>query len=166
MEKYLSDVEKVTIGKFRMARYVMITPNPEEDVNTYMQNWAKNSGLLDYEGYSPRLIGWDFPFVSEEQQKKFGLRGYVSAYIIPEEFEPACQGTEIAYQKAGNYAKIAITDPFADPFKRIPGGYQEIFSYLKDKRMQVSKDPDRTCFEEVYETEGVCYMDVYMPMEE
>ena len=33
--------------------------------------------------YKPKRIDWDFPFVSTEQQSRFGLRGYVAAYIFP-----------------------------------------------------------------------------------
>ncbi|NLL76134.1 MAG: helix-turn-helix transcriptional regulator [Clostridiales bacterium] len=34
------------VKAFRMARYVMVTPNPEDDVNAYTDNWAQQSGLL------------------------------------------------------------------------------------------------------------------------
>lgn len=33
--------------------------------------------------YKPKRIGWDFPFVSTEQQSHFELQGYVAAYIFP-----------------------------------------------------------------------------------
>ena len=41
-------------------------------------------------------IGWDFPFVSLELQNRFGLRGYVAAYVLPEGFETDCSGVEFA----------------------------------------------------------------------
>lgn len=41
-----SDVTVKTVKGFSMARYVMVTPNPENDVNRYMEEWAKQSGLL------------------------------------------------------------------------------------------------------------------------
>ena len=37
---------EITIKKvkaFQMARYVMLTPNPENDVNAYIDNWAHQS---------------------------------------------------------------------------------------------------------------------------
>ena len=37
-------------------------PNPENDVNAYIDNWAHQSGLLKFQPNAMR-IGWDFPFV-------------------------------------------------------------------------------------------------------
>ena len=83
------------IKAFRMARYIMVTPKPEEDVNTYMDNWARRSGLLRFQPDAMR-IGWDFPYVSSELQNRFGLRGYVAAYILPEGFDTSCPGVKFA----------------------------------------------------------------------
>lgn len=41
-----SEVTVKTVKGFRMARYVMITANPEDDANGYMDAWANRSGLL------------------------------------------------------------------------------------------------------------------------
>lgn len=68
MRDVFSEISLTTVEKFKFARYVIISPNPEDDVMGYMERWAKNSGLLHYPGYTPRMIGWDFPFVSEEQK--------------------------------------------------------------------------------------------------
>ena len=38
-----SAVEIKRLPTFKMARYVMVSPNPEDDVNTYMHKWAKKS---------------------------------------------------------------------------------------------------------------------------
>lgn len=67
-----SEITIRTIEGFRMARYVMITPNPEDDVNRYMDEWARRSGLLDRYP-DARRIGWDFPYVSPELQNRFGV---------------------------------------------------------------------------------------------
>ena len=57
-----SEVTIKRLNAFKMARYVMITPNPEDDVNRYMKSWAQMSGLLEADPEA-MLIGWDFPFV-------------------------------------------------------------------------------------------------------
>ena len=67
MNQVYSEISLKTVEKFRLARYVIISPNPETDAMEYMERWAKRSGLLDTPGYTPRRIGWDFPFVSAEQ---------------------------------------------------------------------------------------------------
>lgn len=49
----------------------MITPNPEDDVNKYMDAWAKQSGLLTVHPDAKR-IGWDFSHVPFELQNLYG----------------------------------------------------------------------------------------------
>ena len=115
MNEY-SDVKITKVPGFTKGRYVMISPNPEDDVHAYMESWAQRSGLLSVTDGKPACIGWDFPFVSAEQQNRYGLRGYVSAYILPDGFVPLCPGVEIASQKETEYASITIRNPFERAF--------------------------------------------------
>ena len=64
-----SEIEIRRVLPFTMASYVMVSPNPEDDVNSYMDKWARNSGLLTMYPDAKR-IGWDFPFVSPELHKR------------------------------------------------------------------------------------------------
>lgn len=66
-DEIYSEVTIKKVKAFKMARYVMITPNPEDDVNAYMDKWAQRSGLLKFQPNAMR-IGWDFPFVPFELQ--------------------------------------------------------------------------------------------------
>ena len=128
----------------------------------YLDRWAKNSGLYDFER-NPRQIGWDFPFVSMEQQNRFGLRGYVAGWILPEGFEPKRPGVELYKQDAAHYAKITIQDPFQAAFDRIPKAYQRILQYLGANGFKESHGTEFLgCFEEVYEKDGRTCMDVYI----
>lgn len=157
-----SEITIKSVKGFRMARYVMVTPNPEDDVTAYLDGWAKRSGLLDLQPDAMR-IGWDFPFVSGELQNRFGLRGYVAAYILPEGFETSCPGVEYAEQKDAEYAVITIYDPFAAAFERIPNAYKKILESLQANGFREKHREDiLPCFEHVYEKEGVTCMDVYM----
>lgn len=122
-DKIYSEITIKKVKAFKMARYVMVTPKPEDDVNVYMDNWAQQSGLLTIQPDAMR-IGWDFPYVSSELQNRFGLRGYVAAYILPEGFETSCLGVEFANQQEADYAVITIYDPFAAAFERIPNAYK------------------------------------------
>lgn len=158
----LSPVRIETVERFRMARYVIISPQPENDVNHYMRRWAEQSGLLEIPGYTLKIIGWDFPFVTPEQQNGFGLRGYGAACVIPADFCPRCGGAELTWQDTNEYAVITIIDPFAQAFDRIPSAYKRIFKYLEMKGIKKKQSHDLTCFEHVYERDGVCYMDVYI----
>lgn len=157
-----SEVEIRRVPAFKMARYVMISPNPEADVQEYMKNWGKVSGLLAAEP-GAKLIGWDFPFVSQELQTRFGLHGYVAAYVLPEGFETNCPGVEYAQNKEAEYAVITVTEPMIRPFERIPNGYKLVMEYLQANNFKEKmSDEVIGCFEHEYEKEGVWYMDIYV----
>lgn len=164
MDNTYSEIKIVTVPKMRLARYVMITPNPEHDVITYMDHWAKNSGLLDRTDYQPRRIGWDFPFVSKQQAEQFGLRGYVGAYVIPEDFEPKCCGAEIAYVNEDTYATLRITDPHSDSFGKIPRGFEILLEFINRGEYKTLTWENRIAFEEEFDLDGVHYMDIYVPV--
>ncbi len=163
MENY-SEIIMLTVAKMQVARYVIISPNPEDDVNAYMDRWAENSGLLSHSGYVTRKIGWDFPYVTKEQTEKFGLRGYVCAYVIPEDFSPTCSGAELAVIETGEYATIRVTDPFSNPFEKIPMGYEKLMSHVEGLPDKALIWENRVCFEEVIEIDGITYMDIYVPV--
>lgn len=157
-----SEISIRHVKAFRMARYVMVTPNPEDNVNSYMDNWAWQSGLLKIQPDAMR-IGWDFPYVSPELQNRFGLRGYVAAYILPEGFETDCPGVEYANQKEADYAVITIYNPFIAAFERIPNAYRKLLAFLQANGFcEKPKDDILPCFEYVYEKDGITCMDVYI----
>jgi len=159
---HYSPVSIVTVPAFTLGRYVMISPQPENDVQMYLDRWAQRSGLYRFTP-RPRQIGWDFPFVSMEQQNRFGLRGYVAGWILPDGFEPECPGVEIYKQSDAQYAKITVTDPFLAAFDRIPKGYQRILEYLGANGFKENHGTRFLgCFEEVYEKDGVTCMDIYI----
>ena len=161
-EEYFSEVSVVTVPGFTLGRYVVISPQPEHDVQLYLDDWAERSGLIAQAG-RPRQIGWDFPFVSMEQQNRFGLRGYVAGWILPEGFEPKCPGVEIYTQEATSYARITVHDPFRSAFDRIPKGYQKILAFLGANGFKESHGTAYLgCFEEVYDNDGETYMDIYI----
>ncbi len=161
-DKAYSEIIVKKVKAFKMARYVMLTPNPEDDVNFYMKNWTRRSGLLEFQPDAMR-IGWDFPFAISEMQNRFGLRGYVAAYILPEGFETSCTGVEFASQKEADYAVITIQDPFAAGLGRIPNAYKKIMEFLRTNGFREKPREDiLSCFEHVYEKEGITCMDVYI----
>lgn len=159
---YYSPVSIVTVPAFTLGRYVIISPQPEDDVQMYLDHWAGKSGLYDVQAH-PRQIGWDFPFVSMEQQNRFGLRGYVAGWLLPEGFEPKCPGVEIYRQEQAQYAKITVHDPFRSAFDRIPKGYQRILDFLGANGFKENHGTSFLgCFEEVYEEDGETCMDIYI----
>jgi len=161
-DRIYSEIAIRRVKGFKMAGYVMITPNPEDDVTAYLDNWAIPSGLLDLQPDAMR-IGWDFPYVSLEQQNRFGLRGYAAAYILPEGFETSFPGVEYVDQKDADYAVITVYDPFAAAFERIPNAYKKIMESLQANGFREKpRENVLSCFEHVYEKDGITCMDVYM----
>lgn len=156
-----SDVIIKRIKAFKMARYVMVSPNPEDNVNAYMDDWARKSRLLDVDPDAMR-IGWDFPYVPPELQNRFGLWGYVAAYVLPEGFETDCPGVEYANQKESDYAVVTIRDPFAVS-ERIRNAYKKILEFLQANGFKEKPKEDiLSCFEHVYQKDGATFMDVYI----
>ena len=159
-----SEIKVKKVKAFQMARYVMLTPNPEDDVNAYMENWAHRSGLLEFQPDAMR-IGWDFPFVPPDMHTRFGIHGYVAAYILPEGFDTNCPGVELADQREADYAVITIYNPF-DAVDRIRNGYKKILAFLEANGFcEKPKEDILSCFEYVYEKEGISCMDVYIHMD-
>ena len=145
-----------------MARYVIISPTPEDDVNGYMDRWAARCGLLTEYPNAVR-IGWDYPFVSSEQKNRFHLSGYVAAYVLPEGFETQCPGVEYADQETAQYAVITIREPFRAPYALIPQAYQLILKYLGSNGFrEAAHEHVISCFEHVYQQDGTEHMDVYI----
>ena len=158
-----SPVEICHVPALRTARYVIISPNCEDDVQQYMRIWAEKSGYARLPRQQQKMIGWDFPFISPEQKNRFNLRGYVAACILPEDFQPACPGAEIGCQPAADYARITIREPFIAPFERIPTAYKLIMEHLnKNGFKENHKEDFIPCFEYEYEKEGVSFMDVFI----
>lgn len=155
-------VRIVRVPGFRIAKYIMISLQPKADVFSYMDTWATRSGLLDFPSYTPKRIGWDFPYVSSEQKNRFGLRGYCAAYILPQDFEPACGGPEISTQEEACYAVMTLQEPF-DP----PRAYQQIMEYLSSSGYRKSiKGSALPCFEWTHQRHGVEYMDIFIHCED
>jgi len=159
-EEIYSPVRMERVSGFMMARYLMITPNPEDDVNRYMEEWAEKNGIPKEKR---KMIGWDFPHVTQEQNSRFGLRGYVSAVVLPDGFEMSAPGVEYARQEEADYAIVTVKEPFVAPFERIPKAYARIMEHLQANGFkEKQKENVLGCFEHVYCVDGVEYMDIYV----
>ena len=161
-----SPVRIETLERFRIARHAVISATPEDDATLSMKAWAEKSGLLDVQGYSLDMIGWDFPCLSQEQINVFNMHGYFSACLIPPDFTPKCEGAELVWQEGGSYAAITITEPFKAAFTLIPNAYKTIMDYLREKNISMREESTTQsfCFERVYVKNGVEYMDVFIAL--
>ena len=168
MENTYSEIKVVTIPTFTIAKYVVISKEPEHDSHVYMDAWAMKSGLNQVSGYRKRKIGWDFP-VTKEQGENFGLHGYVCAYILPDPFAPEDGNIEIVTVQEDTYATLTITDPFLKPWESIPTGYEKLLHCANPKTLAWEDRVgdswnNRIAFEETYEKDGITYMDLFVPI--
>ena len=161
-----SAVRIVTVERFRMAQYVVISGEPEDDSIAHMERWAQKNGLHALTGGKVTMIGCDMPILSIEQKTVYGLRGYLSACIIPADFVPRHGGVRLAWQDTGKYALITIRDPFRAPFDLIPKAYQAVMKHMEAHAIRhAGGDGQLWCFEKVYELDGVTMMDVFVSVD-
>lgn len=161
-----SPVTIVTVEKFRMAQYVVISGEPEDDSIAHMQRWAQQTGLQTLTGGQVKMIGCDVSMLTIEQKTVYGLRGYMSAVILPETFTCKCQGVREVWQDTAKYARITIRNPMVAPFDLIPKAYQTVQAYLEAHNIRHgSTENQLLCFEHVYDQGANNMMDVYIAVD-
>ena len=146
-----SNLRTEEVEGFRYAEYTVISREPEADAIGGMYRCAEENGIAN-----PRVIGWDFPRLSQEQVNVFNMHGYTAALILPGDVTP--EGYEIKEQPAQKYAAIHIDKPFEHPFSTIPGAYRTLGDYMRTNGLVLAENEVIPCFEE---TDGD-NMDVYM----
>lgn len=135
---------------FRYVRHLVISPQPEDDALDRLRKLASQYGVE-----TPRLIGWDFPSLSQEQINVYHLHGYAAAWILPEGITP--KGMEILEQPAQRYAAIHMERPFENPFVTIPNAYRTLMDYMRLNGLTPPEQDVISCFETAGKT-----MDVYI----
>ncbi len=149
-----------SVAAFQYVKYTVISPEPEEDAIKHIHDWAISSGIKD-----PEIIGWDFPFVSQEQVNVYHMHGYTSACILPENFHAGC--SEIVTQPLQKYAVITIKNPFINPFTLIPNAYKTLMRYMEVNNLSCKQSKEvLPCFEKEYHKDEMPYMDVYISIEQ
>ena len=133
--------------------YTVISTDPEGDSLEHIYKVAKENGVEN-----PKVIGWDFPCLSNEQINVFNMHGYTAAWIVPEGINP--EGLEIKEQPKHRYAAIHIERPFDNPFVTIPGAYQTLDYYMRVNGLVHNDEGVIPCFE----TDGES-MDIYIACE-
>ena len=145
-----SNLRVEDVAGFRYLAYTVISTEPESDTVGRMYRIAKENGIEN-----PRVIGWDFPNVSQEQVNVFNMHGYTAALVLPEDV--SLEGYEIKEQTTHKYVAIHIERPFENPFVTIPGAYHTLFDFMRTNGLERVEDEVIPCFE----TDGES-MDVYI----
>ncbi len=139
-----------TVPGFRYIKYAVISSDPEGDALDRVFSIARDCGVD-----KPRVIGWDFPNVSQEQINVFNMHGYEAAWILPDGCVPP--DIEIHEQADHKYAAVHIEKPFENPFVIIPNGYKTLMEYMRVNALEHTGKDVIPCFE----TDGDS-MDIYI----
>ena len=145
-----SDLRVEEVAGFCYIEYTVISTDPESDAIGRMYKTAKENGIED-----PRVIGWDFPNLTQEQVNVFNMHGYTAALILPEDVRP--EEYQIRKQPAHRYAAIHIERPYDNPFAMIPGAYHTLFDFMRTNGLERVDHEVIPCFE----TDGES-MDVFI----
>lgn len=155
------DLRFETYPEFKALRYAVISCEPEEDAIGKVRTWAGFYGCTE-----PKIIGWDFPVVTQEQINVFHMHGYAAAWVLPEGLDLGDCPSEPMYQKAQKYAVISIRQPERSPFTLIPGAYKTLDSFMNMNGVHHKESEEiLPCFEREYDRNGIHYMDVYIAAE-
>lgn len=145
-------------SSFRYFRYAVVSNQPEDDAMSHVLDIAKKLDICN-----PEIVGWDFPFVSQEQINVFHMHGYCAACIIDDDKQIVCN--ELMTQPGLAYAAITIENPSENPFSLIPNAYKTLLRYIEVNGYKENKAQDIiNCFEKEYEKNGRSYMDVYITL--
>ena len=177
MKFNMDTIEIITLPKMRVAFFKDFSHQPEGNVIEMAKNWLAKHGL-EWNKQGLRNFGFDcdeFPTNRPDGKHTYGM------YIhIPENISIDCEEGKIKTFKGGKYARLVITDPFSGNF---PDGWNKLVKWASDngyKNKNVCKSTGRCnpckgdCwnsteeepdFEELYEKDGVQYMDFYLPVE-
>lgn len=148
-----SNIRTESVPAFRYVKYAVISPDPESDAIDRIRAIAKENGTND-----AKVIGWDFPFVSQEQINVHHMHGYEAAWVLPDGVVP--KDMQIHEQPAHRYAAIHIEHPFIHPFSTIPGAYRTLDEYMRVNGLKHTENGVIPCFETSGES-----MDVYIACE-
>lgn len=152
-DELYSDLRIETVPSFRYVIYTVISADPESDALEKISKIAEGNGVKE-----PKIIGWDFPFLSQEQVNVYKMHGYTAAWVLPDDLTP--EGLEVKEQKAQKYAAVHIERPFDNPFVTIPNGYKTIDEYMRINGLKHIIDGIIPCFETAGES-----MDIYIACE-
>lgn len=152
-EKY-TQIKIETLDAFHYFMYTVISENPEDDSMEHVLKWAERNQIME-----PKIIGWNFPYLSQEQINVYHMHGYAAACIVPEGF--VCDEGKIHLQEKQKYVSMTIVEPFVNPFVLIPNAYKTLARYIEVNKLNYSNTLIND-FEYSYEKDGVSYMDIHL----
>lgn len=158
-ERRYSQVRVVRVAGFRLAQYVVISPQPEADAAAHLERWARNAGLPD----TAASIGWAFPQVTAEQKSRFGLQGYGAGLILPEDFSGEGGSVELVSQSPADYAMLTVWGKANALLPQLSQAVALILDYLGRNGLRKSAGEGvLPCFHRLRQEAGEAFLDVFV----
>ncbi len=151
-----SEIKIETLEAFEYIKYTVISTDPEDDSINRIMKLAKKLNITN-----PKLIGWDFPYLSQEQINVYHMHGYTSALVLPNDFKVNNTSLIIEKRKSQNYVTITIKNPMDNPFNLISNAFKSAFQYINVNRYSY----DHFAFESLYKEDNIEYMKIYVSIE-
>lgn len=153
VDKAYSEIEMEILEAFEYIKYTVISNEPEDDAMLRIRQLAKELNIEH-----PKLIGWDFPHLSQEQINVYHMHGYTAALVIPNGTKIHKKTLTVEERKAQNYVTITIKNPMDNPFHLVSNAYKSIFQYIHVNRYTY----DHFAFESVFQKGNSEYMKIYV----
>ncbi len=151
-----SEIKIEKLEEFEYIKYTVISPEPEDDAIRKMMLIAKKLNIVN-----PKIIGWDFPYLSQEQINVYHMHGYTAALVLPSGFEVCNKSLIVEKRKSQNYVTIIVKNPMDNPFHLISNAFKSAFQYINVNRYTY----DHFAFENEYQEEGIDYMKICIAIE-
>lgn len=157
-----SDIRMETVKAFDYVKYAVFSKEPESDAINHVTQWAKELNMTKF-----TVIGWDFPFLSQEQINVFHMHGYEAALIVEKDMAVKIEEKpEIIHQEDQTYIAITIKGPMSEPFRIIPNAYKVLMTHMKINGIPLKRDKNIIeCFEKEYVKDDIPYMDIFIAAE-
>lgn len=158
MLPYLSEPTVTTLNELYVLARRVVSKNPEDEVIGIQMEYKKKHNLE-----TVREFGFDIP-VSEVQQAQ-QLRGY-EYWLCLDKDDYDNHTPEVSKKlivPESKYFMLTISDPFKDPFERIPNGWKKLSSMMEGVH-EFNPETISWGLEEVTETKGIQVMHIYIPI--
>lgn len=157
-----SDIRIEDVKPFRYIKYTVISMQPEDDAINHIKKWASDNNIADCE-----IIGWDFPYLSQQQKNVYHMHGYCAACILSSDCSiDKKYNADIVSQNAQKYAVITVKNPFSSPFCVIENAYKTLMSYMKVNNINEKCTEDvLSCYEKEYRKDNADYMDIHIAVD-
>lgn len=153
VNKAYSEIEIEIVDAFEYIKYTVISTEPEDDAMNRIRQLAKELNI-DH----PKLIGWDFRHLSQEQINIYHMRGYTAALVLPNGIEIDKKTLAVEERKGHNYVTISIKNPMDNPVHLISNAYKSVFQYVHVNRYTY----DHFAFESLFQKGNTEYMKIYV----